>query len=115
MQYRSVVRRERPNGFSLAGSVTSLICSAFTETLACRKVFFSAARLGICIFGLARSYPVIFERTVAQHETEFGAKAQSRYVCVGIYLTLMPLASAVVGYGYEFGEHHFLVGTSHDR
>lgn len=64
-------------------------------------------------FGLARSYPVIFECTVALHEVEFDAKAQARNVGVGIYLT--PLASALVEYGYEFGEHHFLVGTSHNR
>lgn len=64
-------------------------------------------------FRLARSYPVIFECTVALHKTEFDAKAQARNVGVCIYST--PLASVLVEYGYEFGEHHFLVGTSHNR
>lgn len=56
---------------------------------------------------------MIFECTVALHKTEFDAKAQARNVGVCIYST--PLASVLVEYGYEFGEHHFLVGTSHNR
>lgn len=38
---------------------TCLICTAFTETLACRKVFYLLLRLEYLHFGFAHSYPVI--------------------------------------------------------